>query len=57
MIRKSYIQNSRDITISDSEKDSYSKLDLIGRWWTPHYAVRKIEFFDNDRFKFNDGKR
>ena len=45
----------KDITISDSEKDSYSKLDLIGRWWTPHYAVRKIEFFDNDRFKFNDG--
>lgn len=44
-----------DITIDNSEKESYSKSDLIGRWWTPHYAVRKIEFFDNNRFKFNDG--
>ena len=44
-----------DITIDDSEKESYSKSDLIGRWWTPHYAVRKIEFFENNRFKFNDG--
>lgn len=44
-----------DITIDPSEKESYSKSDLIGRWWTPHFAVRKVEFFSNDRFKFNDG--
>lgn len=44
-----------DITIDDSEKDTYSKSDLFGRWWTPHFAVRKIEFFENNRFKFNDG--
>jgi hypothetical protein len=44
-----------DITIDDSEKESYSKSDLIGRWWTPHYAVRKIDFFEDNRFKFNDG--
>jgi hypothetical protein len=44
-----------DITIDTSQKDAYKKSDLIGRWWTPHYAVRKIEFFDNNRFRFNDG--
>jgi hypothetical protein len=44
-----------DITIDYSEKDSYSKSDLFGRWWTPHYAVRKLELFENNRFKFNDG--
>ena len=43
-----------DITINDSEKESYSKSDLIGIWWTPQYAVRKIKFFEDNSFKFND---
>ena len=44
-----------DLTERIADKESYTKSDLIGMWWTPHYAVRKINFFENDRFKFNEG--
>ena len=34
---------------------SYSKSSLIGNWWTPHYAVRKVCFNKNGTFFFENG--
>lgn len=34
---------------------SYSKNDLFGNWWTPHYAIRKIHFYENGTFLFENG--
>lgn len=39
----------------DYDLTSYSKSNLIGNWITPHYAVRKLSFFDNGRFTFDEG--
>lgn len=33
----------------------YKKDDLMGMWWTPHAAMRKVTFFADDRFIFEDG--
>ena len=38
------------------DKDSYTKSDLIGNWWTPHFAVRKITFKDDNSLIYNDGE-
>ena len=45
-----------DLTTRENyDLKSYSKNNLIGNWWTRHFAVRKISFYDNESFLFNDG--
>ncbi|MCW2118762.1 hypothetical protein [Flavobacterium sp. 7A] len=39
----------------DYDLKSYSKSNLIGNWFTPHSAVRKVSFFDNGTFIFDEG--
>lgn len=36
---------------------SFSKSNLIGNWWTPNYAVRKVRFNENGTFLFENGDR
>jgi Bacterial SH3 domain len=40
----------------EKKNRKYTKNDLIGNWWTPHFAVRKITFYSDDKFLFEDGK-
>lgn len=45
-----------DLTIKKNyDLKAYSRNDLIGNWWTPHYAVRKVKFQDNGSFLFENG--
>lgn len=39
----------------DYDLKTYSINDLIGNWWTPHYAVRKIHFYNDNTFLFEEG--
>lgn len=41
--------------VINSDKEQYSKNDLIGMWWTRYYAVRKVHFYENSDFKFENG--
>jgi len=36
---------------------SYSETTLIGMWWTPHYAVRKIYFDRDELFTLKNGDK
>lgn len=54
--RKLY-KKMKDIKIKENyDKKSYPKSDIVGKWWTPHFAVRKLELKNNNRFIFNDGQ-
>ncbi|WP_041557402.1 hypothetical protein [Cellulophaga algicola] len=45
-----------DLTLKkDYDLKSYTINELIGNWLTPHYAVRKVSFFDNGTFLFDNG--
>ena len=46
----------KDLTKKENhDKNAYTKNDLIGNWWTPHYAVRKVDFYKNETFLFKEG--
>ena len=42
-------------TKKDYDLKLYSISSLIGVWWTPHYAVRKVRFYENGTFLFENG--
>ena len=53
--QKSY-SKMNDLTLKKKyDLTSYSKKELLGNWWTPHYAVRKVSFLDNETFIFDEG--
>lgn len=45
----------KEIKTSTESAKKYTKSDLFGNWWTPHFAVRKIKFNVDDTFVFDDG--
>jgi len=54
--RKLY-KKMKDIKKKENyDKKSYPKSDIVGKWWTPHFAVRKLELKNNNRFIFKDGQ-
>lgn len=51
-------QKMTDLTVEKNyDLKSYSKNILIGKWWTPHYAVRKIFFYGDDSFILKNGEK
>lgn len=53
--QKSY-SKMRDLTEKKNyDKKSFTKNDLIGIWWTPHYAPRKVAFNKDGTFLFDEG--
>jgi len=49
-------ENNADIDeTSENDKNGYSKSDLVGIWFQPHFAVRTFELFDNNEVKFYTG--
>ncbi|WP_218598779.1 hypothetical protein [Polaribacter sp. NJDZ03] len=45
-----------DLTIKKNyDLKTYTNKELIGNWSTPHYAVRKVTFFENGTFLFENG--
>ncbi|WP_111710357.1 hypothetical protein [Lutibacter citreus] len=53
--QKLYSKMTDLTTEKDYDLKSYSKSNLIGNWWTPNYAVRKIQFNENGTFLFENG--
>lgn len=54
--RKLY-KKMKDIKKKENyDKNSYPKSDIIGKWWTPRFAVRKLELKENNTFIFKDGQ-
>ena len=51
-------QKMVDLTVEKNyDLESYSKNILIGKWWTPHYAIRKIFFYEDDSFILKNGEQ
>jgi len=45
-----------DLTIKKNyDLKKYTIKNLVGNWWTLHYAFRKISFYDNGTFIFDNG--
>ena len=45
-----------DLTVKKNyDLTSYSKKELIGDWWTPHYALRTLSFSEDGIFIFDKG--
>lgn len=53
--QKLYSKMTDLTTEKDYDLKSYSKSNLIGNWWTPNYAVRKVHFNENGTFLFENG--
>ncbi|PZW37577.1 hypothetical protein LX95_02886 [Mesonia algae] len=53
--QKQYSKMTDLTTEKDYDLKSYSRKNLIGNWWTPHYAVRKVRFNENGTFLFENG--
>lgn len=53
--QEKYSKMTNLTTEKDYDLESYSKSNLVGSWWTPHYAIRKVSFNENGTFLFDNG--
>ena len=53
--QKLYSKMTDLTTEKNYDLKSYSRSNLIGNWWTPNYAVRKIRFNENGTFLLESG--